>query len=151
MIEQVNFNRQYSDLMKPGSFIGATLVASGIKNALIIFHGVAGCNIEAVHFRSDQIPGGSYVPIIPTGINEADCIQGGYDKLLRTLKDTINQSMAKNRPPDVVFILTSDATAIIADDIHTAARIVQEETGVKVIALDTAGFAGGLLTVQIRL
>jgi len=125
--------------MRPGAFIGATLVASSIKNAVIIFHGIAGCNIEAVHFRSDLIPGGHYVPIIPTGLNEQDCIQGGYEKLLRTLRDTINK-----RPPEVVFILTSDATSIVGDDIHTAARIVEAETGVKVIALDTPGFLGGI-------
>src|SRR6056297_992021 len=103
-----NDNKEYKDLMRPGSFIGATLTASGIKNSLIIFHGIAGCNIEAVHFRSDQIPGGAYVPIIPTGLNEADCIQGGNEKLLKTLRDSIQQSQSKNRPPDIVFILTSD-------------------------------------------
>lgn len=134
----------YSDLMKPGSFIGSVLTASGIKNALIIFHGIAGCNIEAVHFRSDQIPGGGYVPIIPTGLNEDDCIQGGMDKLLKTLRDTIGMALAKNHPPDMVFVLTSDATSIVGDDIQTAARVVSEETGVKIIALDTPGFAGGL-------
>ncbi|OGI22821.1 MAG: hypothetical protein A2287_03640 [Candidatus Melainabacteria bacterium RIFOXYA12_FULL_32_12] len=143
---QIKDSKQtYMDLMKPGSFIGSTLVASGIKNALIIFHGIAGCNIEAVHFRSDQIPGGNYVPIIPTGLNESDCIQGGMDKLLKTLRDTIGQSIAKKRPPEIVFILTSDATSIVGDDIQTAARVVEEETGVKIIALDTPGFAGGLV------
>ncbi|EKE03491.1 MAG: nitrogenase associated protein [uncultured bacterium] len=135
----------YNDLMGPGSFIGATLTATGIKNALVIFHGIAGCNIEAIHFRSDQIPGGSYVPIIPTGLNESDCIQGGMDKLFKTLRDIIGQSLTKNRPPDVVFIFTSDATSIVGDDIQTAARVVSQETGVKIIALDTPGFAGGLV------
>lgn len=135
----------YKDIMEPGSFIGSTLVASGIKNAVIIFHGIAGCNIEAVHFRSDQIPGGSYVPVIPTGLNESDCIYGGMEKLLKTLRDTINLSLVKNRPPDLVFILTSDATSIVGDDIQTAAKIVKKETGIKIIALDTPGFAGGIV------
>lgn len=129
----------YKDFMRPGAFIGATLEAGGIKHAVIIFHGIAGCNIEAVHFRSDNIPGGGYVPIIPTGLNETDCIQGGYDKLLKTLRDTINK-----RPPEIAFILTSDATSIVGDDIQTAARTVEAETGVKIIALDTAGFLGGV-------
>lgn len=136
-------SKQYKDLMQPGSFTGATLTASGIKNALIIFHGISGCNIEAVHFRSDQIPGGSYVPVIPTGLNEADCINGGLDKLLAALRITINKGIKANRPPEVVFVLTSDATSIVGDDIEFAARTVEEETGVKIIALDTPGFAGG--------
>lgn len=141
----IRAEKQYKDLMKPGSFVGSTLTASGIKNALIIFHGISGCNIEAVHFRSDQIPGGSYVPIIPTGLNEADCIQGGNEKLLSTLRDSINQAIARNKPPEIVFVLTSDATSIVGDDIKTAAKVVEEETGVKIIALDTPGFAGGLV------
>ncbi|MCK5176332.1 MAG: hypothetical protein KAQ92_01275, partial [Candidatus Aenigmarchaeota archaeon] len=100
--------------------------------------------IEAVHFRSDQIPGGSYVPIIPTGLNESDCIHGGNEKLLTTLKDSIKQAQAKNRAPDIVFILTSDAVSIVGDDIQTAARIVENETGVKILALDTPGFIGNI-------
>ena len=129
--------------MRPGSFVGAALTASGIRNSLIIFHGIAGCNIEAVHFRSDQIPGGSYVPIIPTGLNETDCIQGGNEKLLQTLRDSINQAISRKRPPVVVFALTSDAPSIVGDDIQTAARLVEAETGIKIIALDTPGFLGG--------
>ncbi len=129
----------YKDLMRPGAFIGAVLEASRIKKAVIIFHGIAGCNIEAVHFRSDNIPGGGYVPIVPTGLNEQDCIQGGYDKLLRTLRDTIGR-----RPPEIAFIITSDAPSIVGDDIQLAARTVEAETGVKVIALDTPGFLGGI-------
>lgn len=141
----IKTDRQYKDLMRPGSFVGSTLTASGIKNALIIFHGISGCNIEATHFRSDQIPGGSYVPIIPTGLNEADCIQGGNEKLLLTLRTSINQAIAKNKTPKIVFVLTSDATSIVGDDIKTAAKIVEEETGVKIIGLDTPGFTGGLV------
>ena len=137
--------RQYKDLMRPGSFVGSTLTASGIKNTLIIFHGISGCNIEATHFRSDQIPGGSYVPVIPTGLNEADCIQGGNEKLLSTLRTSINQAIARNKTPEIVFLLTSDAISIVGDDIKTAAKVVEEETGVKIIALDTPGFAGGLV------
>ncbi|OGH99759.1 MAG: hypothetical protein A2104_07970 [Candidatus Melainabacteria bacterium GWF2_32_7] len=141
----IKSDRQYKDLMKPGSFVGSTLTASGIKNTLIIFHGISGCNIEATHFRSDQIPGGGYIPVISTGLNEADCIQGGTEKLLLTLRTSINQAIAGNKIPEIVFVLTSDAASIVGDDIKTAARIVEEETGVKVIALDTPGFAGGLV------
>ena len=140
----IHNNKEYKDLMQPGSFVGATLTASGIKNAMIIFHGISGCNIEAVHFRSEQIPGGNYVPVIPTGLNEGDCVYGGTDKLFSTLITSINQAKNKNSPPDIVFVLTSDATGLINDDIKTAAKTVEQETGIKIIALDTPGFAGGL-------
>ena len=141
----IESNKQYKDLMFPGSFVGATLTASGIRNALIIFHGILGCNMESNHFRSDQIPGGSYVPIIPTGLNESDCVNGGREKLLATLRDSIKQAVYRNRPPEIVFILTSDATSIVGDDIVSAAKLVEEETGIKIITLDTPGFAGGLV------
>ena len=144
-MQLIDKNNAYKDLMAPGSLVGATLVATGIENALVIFHGIAGCNIEAIHFRSDQIPGGCYVPIIPTGLNETDCVQGGIEKLLKTLRDKIGDALSRNRPPSVVFILTSDATSIVGDDIQTAAKIVEKETGVRIIALDTPGFAGGLV------
>lgn len=143
-METIKKDRIYKDFTGPGCFVGATLTASGVRNSLIIFHGVAGCNIEAVHFRSDQIPGGAYVPIIPTGLNEADCIHGGSEKLIKTLRDSITQAQAKNRPPEIVFIFTSDAPSIVGDDIHTTARVIEEETGVKVIAADTPGFLGGV-------
>lgn len=130
------------DLFGAGAFIGAVLAYSGIKNSLIIFHGVAGCNIEAIHFRSDQIPAGHYVPVIPTGITESDCIQGGIDKLYKTLRDVIGQSIKRNKKLDVVFVVTSDATSIIGDDIETASRVVSAETSVPIIPIDTPGFAG---------
>lgn len=130
--------------MQTGNFIGCTLVASGIKGAMIIFHGICGCNIEAIHLRSDQIPGGTYTPIIPTGLNEFDCINGGIEKLLKTLRDSINQSLKKQKPPSIVFVLTGDAQAIVGDDIKTAAKVVEQETGIKIIAIDSAGFSGGV-------
>jgi len=143
-MEIIKPNKYYSDCMKPGSFVGAALTASGINNALIIFHGISGCNIEAVHFRSDQIAGGGYIPIIPTGLNESDCVYGGIEKLFSTLRVSINQAKKRNKIPEIVFILTSDATSIVGDDIKTAAKTVENETGIKIIALDTPGFAGGL-------
>ncbi len=144
-MEIIKNNALYKDFMGPGCFIGAVLTASGINNALIIFHGIAGCNIEAVHFRSDHIPGGNYVPIIPTGLNESDCIQGGNDKLLKTLRDSLQQAKLKNKLPDIVFIITGDAPSIVGDDIFTAARVVEDETGVKIIAVDAPGFLGGIV------
>lgn len=139
-------NTTYKDLTGAGSFIGAALTFSGLKNTIIIFHGVAGCNIESIHFRSDQIPDGGYVPIIPTGITESDCIHGGIDKLYKTLRDIIGQALARNKKPDAVFVVTSDATSIIGDDIQTAVKIVSEETGVSIFALDTPGFEGKINT-----
>lgn len=128
----------YNDYMGPGSFIGSTMVASGIKNSLIIYHGYLGCNIEAIHMRSDMIPGGSYTPIIATGLNESDSVYGGTQKLQKTLDDTLSSKY------DIVWIITGDATSITADDIHGIAAKYENRYNTTIIALDVPGFLGGI-------
>ena len=131
-------NKYFDDRMYPGAFIGATLIASGIKNSAIIFHGYLGCNIESVHMRSDSIPGGFYTPIIATGLNESDSIYGGNDKLKATLE------MVLSKKYELVWIITGDATSIIADDIHSIVNTVNNPYNAKIISLDVPGFLGGI-------
>lgn len=128
----------FQDKMEPGAFIGATLIASGIENSAIIYHGYLGCNIESIHMRSDSIPGGFYTPIIATGLNESDSVYGGFDKLKETLID-----VSKNNY-DFIWIINGDATSITADDIHGVANSVQLPSNTKVLALDVPGFLGGI-------
>lgn len=134
----IESNDIFKDKMQPGAFIGSTLVAAGIKNSAIIYHGYLGCNVESVHMRSDSIPNGFYTPIIATGLNESDSIYGGYEKL----KQTLNQVCQKNY--DLIWILTGDATSITADDIQGLANSADIPDNVKVISLDVPGFLGGI-------
>jgi len=144
MMDVIRSDTTYKDVMKPGSFVGAVLIAAGIKNSLIIFHGVSGCNIEATHFRSDLTACGIYIPIIPTGLNEDDCINGGNEKLKSVLTSVLSDLKRKNKLPEVVFVITSDASSIVGDDIVTISKNIEKSIGVKIIPLDTSGFYGGV-------
>lgn len=131
---------EYADRIQPGAFIGSTLVAGGVPNTIIVYHGVSGCNIMATHYRADLIPDGCYVPIVATGITESDSIHGGNEKLLRTLRDAI---LGSKRKPELVWVFTSDATSIVGDDIQGVSKKVEEEMGIKIIPIDNPGFKGG--------
>ncbi|MEW5819555.1 MAG: nitrogenase component 1 [Cyanobacteriota bacterium] len=134
----IESNNIFADQMQPGAFIGATLVASGIKNSAIIYHGYLGCNIESIHMRSDSIPGGFYTPIIATGLNESDSIYGGNEKLKATLEEV------NKKPYDLIWILTGDATSITADDIYGIANTANINKNTTIIPLDVPGFLGGI-------
>jgi nitrogenase molybdenum-iron protein alpha/beta subunit len=134
----IEHNKAFDDRIYPGAFIGATFVASGVKNSIIIYHGYLGCNIESVHMRSDTIPGGFYTPIIATGLNENDSIYGGLSKLKDTLKEVCR------RKYDIIWVLTGDATSITADDIHSLSSLDIIPAGTKLISLDVPGFLGGI-------
>lgn len=137
-LQIVNQNSFFKDQSQPGALVGATLVASGIKNSIIVFHGYLGCNIEIIHMRSDTIPGGHYTPIIATGLNESDSIYGATDKL----KDTLKQ--ISKRKYSYIWIITGDATSITADDIYGVASQVNLHPETKVVPLDVPGFLGGI-------
>jgi nitrogenase molybdenum-iron protein alpha/beta subunit len=135
----VENNSFFDDKMQPGAFIGATLIASGIKHSAIIYHGYLGCNIESIHMRSDSIPGGFYTPIIATGLNENDSIYGGYDKLKRTLIEVARKNFK------IIWILTGDATSITGDDIYNVSKDADLSKDINVIPLDVPGFLGGIV------
>ncbi len=131
---------EYKDRLQPGAFGGGILTATGVADSLVIYHGICGCNIMAVHLRSDQIPDGTFVPIVATGLQEGDTIHGGNEKLVRTMRDALAGSP---KALGLVWVFTSDATSIVGDDIQGAASLLEGETGVPVLAVDNPGFIGG--------
>lgn len=132
------------DKVQPGAFAGTVLLTNAILNTAMVYHGVAGCNILSTHLRSDLIPHGTYTPIVPTGVHEAEVVFGGGDKLEGLLRDVARgRTPAVRKVPDCVWVTISDATAIAADDIKGISRTVSEETGVKIIPIDAPGYKGG--------
>jgi len=120
--------------------MGATLALTAVKGSVHIHHGPSGCGIILTHFRSENVPSGTYVPILSTGVKEPDLIHGGGTKLSEAIKDAIQKY--RNTPPKLIWITTGCATSIVCDDIKGVANKIEEETGIKVIAVDTAGFQG---------
>ena len=131
---------QMRDQFQPGAFIGSILVTSGITDVVNVYHGVSGCNAMAQHFRGDLVPNGAYIPVMATGFLENEAIMGGGAKLEKTLRMAVG---AKN-PPKCVFVSLSDCPAVGGEDIEGVSRGVMEELGTKIVAIENAGFVGGV-------
>jgi len=133
---------QMRDQMQPGAFIGSLMITSGITDVVNVYHGVSGCNAMAQHFRGDLVPNGAYVPILATGFLENEAIMGGGAKLEATLRDAAG-GRVKN-PPKCIFVSLSDCPAVGGEDIEGVSRGVMEELGTKIVAIENAGFVGGI-------
>ncbi len=140
MMKVVPAPQGYQDAFQPGAFSGAMLTVCGIQDTVLVFHGVSGCHIQASHLRSDHIPDGCYVPIIPTGITQDEIIHGGGEQLRRALREAIGGK----RRPECVWVTVSDAIALIDDDVKGISEIVSAETGARIVFIDAPGFRGGV-------
>lgn len=135
---------QMRDQFQPGAFIGSIMVTSGITDVVNVYHGVSGCNAMAQHFRGDLVPNGDYIPILATGFLENEAIMGGGAKLEKTLRDAVGANRSTKNPPKCVFVSLSDCPAVGGEDIEGVSRGVMEELGTKIIAIENAGFVGGV-------
>lgn len=130
------------DQFQPGAFIGTIFITSGIADTVNVYHGVSGCHAMAQHFRGDLLPNGAYVPVVGTGFLETEAIMGGAGKLEKTLRDIAEARLVKE-PPQCIWISMSDCPAVGGEDIEGVARGIAAETGVKIVAIENAGFKGG--------
>lgn len=131
-----------ADRYEPCALMGASQTIAGIIGSATVLHAPGGCNITAVHLRSDQVPDGTYTPVISSGLLASDYITGGKDILIKTIRDVFYERM-KGTKLEAIWIVCGCATAIIGDDIIGAAHQVEREAGIKVIAVDCPGFSGG--------
>lgn len=135
---------QMRDQFQPGAFIGSILLTSGITDIVNVYHGVSGCNAMAQHFRGDLVPNGDYVPVMATGFLENEAIMGGGAKLEQALRDAVGVNRNTKNPPKCVFVSLSDCPAVGGEDIEGVSRGVMEELGTKIVAIENAGFVGGV-------
>jgi nitrogenase molybdenum-iron protein alpha/beta subunit len=134
--------KSYSDKFQPCMEMGAIMAATMVKNSVVVNHGASGCAISATHFRSNNVPNGTYVPIVHTAVHQNDIISGGSNKLKNTLEHVIKK--AGKTPPELIWVFTSCATSMVQDDIVGISKVVEKESGIKIIPIDTPGFLGGL-------
>jgi len=132
------------DQFQPGAFIGSIFITSGIADTVNVYHGVSGCHAMAQHFRGDLLPNGTYVPVIGTGFLETEAIMGGATKLERTLRDIAEAKSLVKVAPQCIWISMSDCPAVGGEDIEGVSRGVAADSGVKIVAIENAGFKGGL-------
>ncbi len=131
------------DQFQPGAFIGSIFITSGILDTVNVYHGVSGCHAMAQHFRGDLLPNGGYVPIVGTGFLETEAIMGGAAKLVKTLRQVAEAKLVKVAP-QCIWISMSDCPAVGGEDIEGVSKGVAADTGVKIVAIENAGFKGGL-------
>lgn len=132
------------DKLQPGAFVGTTMLTGGILGTANVYHGVSGCLALAGHLRGDLVPNGGYVPIIPTGFLELETIMGGGAKLERTLRDVATAKYVVKQVPDSIWVSLSDCPAVGGEDIEGVAKSISKETGVKIVAMEDAGYVGGI-------
>ncbi|MBI4524194.1 MAG: nitrogenase component 1 [Deltaproteobacteria bacterium] len=132
------------DQFQPGAFIGSIFLTSGVLDTVNVYHGVSGCHAMAQHFRGDLMPNGGYVPVVGTGFLETEAIMGGAGKLEKTLREIAEARLVKEKP-QCIWISMSDCPAVGGEDIEGVARSVAADSGVKIVAIENAGFKGGLV------
>ena len=146
MMEVLSPNKETKmrDQFQPGAFVGSIFITSGILDTANVYHGVSGCHAMAQHFRGDLLPNGGYVPIVGTGFLETEAIMGGAAKLVKTLRQVAEAKLVKEAP-QCIWISMSDCPAVSGEDIEGASKGVAADTGVKIVAIENAGFKGGVV------
>ena len=116
---------------------GALSVTSRIRDAATIVHGPKGCShhnfslLHATWLDNDEI----LLPdLVSTGLTEQDIVFGG-EAALRTALDK-----AAGRDVNAVFVLSTCIVETIGDDVEA---VCEQEYGIPVIHIPTAGFLGG--------
>lgn len=116
---------------------------AGLDDTLVVDHAPHGCAGAQICFtlvknKLPVIPGKpplSHARVFSTGINESDTIFGAVEKL----KETIRAANDRHHPGEI-YIATSCVSAIIGEDVKTAAQEMEEELGIPVQAAAAEGF-----------
>jgi nitrogenase molybdenum-iron protein alpha/beta subunit len=116
---------------------GALSVTSRIRDAATIVHGPKGCShhnfslLHATWLENDEI----LVPdLVSTGLSEQDIVFGGEAALKKTL------DRAAGRNVKAIFVLSTCIVETIGDDVEA---VCEQQYGIPVIPIPTAGFLGG--------
>jgi nitrogenase molybdenum-iron protein alpha chain len=116
--------------------------AGHIRGAVLIQHAPIGCGASQVTYNSKfrnalkmrNLPVEN-MHLLCTNLEENDMVFGGVEKLKQSVRDAWQRYH-----PQVIFISTSCATAIIGDDVDGAASELAAELSVPVIPLHCEGF-----------
>ena len=116
---------------------GALSVTSRICDAATIVHGPKGCShhnfslLHATWLDNDEV----LLPdLVSTGLTEQDIVFGGEAALSTALDN------AAGRDVKAVFVLSTCIVETIGDDVEA---VCEQEYGIPVIHIPTAGFLGG--------
>lgn len=116
--------------------LGAHQALSGVKDGVVLFHSVVGCNFGsmAFHFAACDM---SEVRQTCTVISDSEVVFGGERALEKALA-----SVEELYDPQVIFVVTGCVSDIIQDDVKRIAASFQRTHGRTVVAVEAAGYRG---------
>lgn len=120
------------------TFCGSRVVLYPISDALHIIHGPVGCAAYTWDIRGSLSSGPQLHRMsFTTDLRERDVIFGGEDKLTHSLTELIERYK-----PKAAFVYATCIVGVIGDDLEAICKKASEETGIDVIPVEAAGFAG---------
>ncbi len=122
---------------------GAVMAATMVRDSVVVLHQSPGCYLSSTHWRSNNVPDGSYVKLLTTGVQQNDLIHGGTAKLRKHVREAAEE-IGRSGKAKLIWILSSCSTSMVQDDLEGVAREVERDYGIKTVAVDTPGFQGGL-------
>ncbi len=119
-------------------YCGARVVLNPITDAVHIVHGPIGCASYTWDIRGSLTSGeDTYRSSFSTDLREQDVIFGGEKKL----EGAIDEIVLKYNPK-LVFVYSTCIVGVIGDDIEAVCRKAQEKYSIRVIPVQSSGFAG---------
>ncbi|MCK9152365.1 nitrogenase component 1 [Methanobacterium alcaliphilum] len=114
---------------------GAIRAILGIKNALPIIHGPAGCSYHIRYLLG--LRSGSNLQLCSTELTQEDVVFGAEEKLSHTILEADNLYS-----PDLIVVLSSCSTSLIGENIFRVAKECKPKIKSEIIAISAGGFEG---------
>lgn len=119
-------------------YCGARVVLNPITDAGHIVHGPIGCASYTWDIRGSLSSGEDlYRNSFSTDLREKDVIFGGEKKLAAAIDEIVAA-----HHPKVIFLYATCIVGVIGDDIGAVARAAEAKHGIRVIPVQSSGFAG---------
>jgi len=121
-------------------YSGARVVLNPVKDAYHLVHGPIGCASYTWDIRGSLTSGADFFrSSFSTDLREKDIVFGGEAKLEIVIEELMEKEQYK---PEVIFIYSTCVVGVIGDDLKAVARKAEEKYGVRVIPVESSGFAG---------
>jgi len=119
-------------------YCGARVVLNPITDAAHIVHGPIGCASYTWDIRGSLSSDSElFRTSFSTDLREHDIIFGGEKKLIAAIDEIVEKEK-----PTVVFIYATCVVGVIGDDVKAIAKKAEEKHGIRVIPVNSSGFAG---------
>ena len=119
-------------------YCGARVVLNPITDAVHIIHGPIGCASYTWDIRGSLSSDKEfYRNSFSTDLRERDIIFGGEKKLGAAIDEIM-----ETHSPKVIFVYATCVVGVIGDDLGAVARQAEAKYGIRVIPVQSSGFAG---------